>query len=150
MIKFEYKKGDLFKNLHKEYIHLHANNSYGNWGAGIAKKFAVRFPKSYFYHKKMPNKVGDGYVIDVEDYKVGCLITSSGYGSRKDPPEMILKNTYKSILNLVSSSIEEDIYIQSPKINAGLFMVLWKDTEEVLIKACETFPKKIIWRVWEL
>lgn len=147
----EYKKGDFFKNLQEKAIHLHACNSQGQWGPVIARIFKNRFPKSYEAHRLRGNKVGDGYFLDEDDYKVGCLITSMGYGKRKDPVPKILTHTYMAIQRLIESIEDEDILIQSPKINAGKFAVRWVLTAKVIKRACNKFPdKNINWIVWEL
>ncbi|MDB4330128.1 macro domain-containing protein [bacterium] len=151
MLNLEYKKGDLFSNLKEEAIHLHANNASGNWGKGIAKMFRARFPGAYEAHINRPNSVGDGYFLDEDDYKVGCLITSHGYGKRKDPPSKILVQTYMSIQKLLESIDENEIFIQSPKINSGKFAVRWGLTAKVIKRACSKYPdKNVNWTVWEL
>lgn len=150
MLKIEYRKGDLFSNLNKEAIHLHACNAQGQWGPVIASIFKNRFPKSFLAYSSKNNKTGDGYQLDLDDYKVGCLITSKHYGSRKDDPKQILVNTYMAIKNLLSSVDAESIIIQSPKINAGKFNVPWHLTEKIIERACISSNKEIYWIVWEL
>jgi len=150
LVKFEYCRGNLFDNLQKEAIHLHACNAQGQWGPVIAAKFKERFYKSYIAYASRNNKTGDGYIIDVDDYKVGCLITSKYYGYRKDPPKQILINTFHAIKNLLSSTDAKSIIIQSPKINSGKFQVPWDLTERVIRRAIEGQDKEVLWRVWEL
>ena len=118
-------KGDLFLYLNKEDIFLQSCNAQNTWGSGIARQFAFNFPKSYESHKKITNKVGMGYILEDDGYRVGCLITSKFYGMRKDNPRTILVNTYNSLLNLFSSIEQDSFVIQSPKINSGLFATPW-------------------------
>ena len=150
MLNIEYKKGNLFANLKEGAIHLHACNGQGKWGPVIAEQFKKRFPNSYLAYSKLPNKVGEGYILEEDDYKVGCLITSKYYGKRKDPPKKILVSTYLAVQKLLESTEEENILIQSPKINAGKFATPWDKTEEILIRACEKVGKEVTWIVWEL
>jgi ADP-ribose 1''-phosphate phosphatase len=145
----EYKKGDLFSELNKEDIYLQANNAVGNWGAGVAVAFRKNFPGAYEQHKKINNKVGMGYVLEDDGYKVGCLITSRLYGRQKDPPIQIAINTYTSLLNLYRN-LEKDTVIQAPKINSGYFAVPWEFTEWIINEVGSFFPSKNIkWVVWE-
>jgi len=137
-------KGDLFHYLNKDDIFLHACNAQGNWGAGIARQFAFNFPKSYEAHKKKSNRVGKGYILDNDGYRVGCLITSKYYGLRKDSPKQILINTYNSLLSLFSSIEDDSFVVQSPKINSGLFATPWDLTSKVIERAISKFENKDI------
>jgi len=148
-LKIEIKKGNLFDNLNKEDIFLHSCNSRGVWGAGIARTFKQKFPYAYLQHCKMINNVGDSYILEDKGYKIACLITSKNYGFNVDRYDVILKNTYKSLLTLFNN-LTTDTVIHSPKINSGLFNVPWKDTMEVILKASENIKYKINWIVWEL
>jgi len=149
MLKLEYRRGDLFANLKDDAIHLHACNSQNKWGAGVAVLFRKIFPKSYIEHCSRNNKVGDGYVLSEDTFKVGCLITSTYYGQKKDPPRKILVNTYMALISLFNS-IEGDIVIQSPKINSGKFDVPWELTEKIIERACAKVGREVSWTVWEL
>lgn len=147
-IKIDYKKGSLFQDMNNNFIYVHSNNSKGNWGKGIALEFAEKFPKAYSSHKNIKNKLGMGYVVDHDDYKVGCLITSIGYGRYKGDAKSILLYTYISIINMLQSLKEDNVYIKSPKINSGLFSIPWKFTEKIIIRACQKTDKNVEWQVW--
>ena len=152
MIELEIRKGNLFDALNRNDVFVHACNAQGVWGSGIAKEFKKRFPSAYNMYRNKVNNPGDGYCIYVDSgIMIGCLITSENYGKLKDPPEVILDNTYEAIKNMLNNHIRGDITIHSPKINAGLFEVPWKDTEEVIVTVCnEETEHNIKWIVWEL
>jgi ADP-ribose 1''-phosphate phosphatase len=83
-----------------------------------------------------------------DNYAVGCLFTSSGYGSRVDDKELILLNTEKALKELFLFAKDFGINtIHSPKFNSGLFRVPWPETEAVLKRL---LPDGITWTVWEL
>ena len=149
-MKFEliHRKGDVFSELNKEDVFLHACNAVGRWGSGVAVDFKKHFPGAYAHHLKINNRVGMGYILEDDGYKVGCLITSGRYGQFKDSPKNIIVNTYESILRLLES-LDHPTTIQSPKINSGLFAVPWKHTEKTIKTACEVSGKEIKWVVWE-
>jgi len=152
MINLTYKKGDLFEDLEnkKGIILLHSCNSLGVWGSGIAKTFKEKFFSAFFEYHNNSNKLGSGYILEDNGYKIGCLITSSGYGNYADPPPLIVKSTSKALKNLFKGIKEKDIIIHSPKINAGLFKVPWEETEEAILTVGNESDKNITWLVFEL
>ena len=149
----EVKKGDLFKALNKTDIFSHSCNSRGVWGSGIAKIFHMRFPLAYQQYHTHLNKVGTGYVVEDNGYKIGCLITSKGYGSQVDSPDQIVQATYEAIKCLLLELSEKKyltVTIHSPKINSGLFKTPWQKTKKAIKKACEESSLNVNWIVWEL
>lgn len=151
---YEFKKGNMFDNIEKDVILLHACNAQGVWGSGIAVEFKKRFPKSFEEYSlccKMAKahlpRGATGKCIVTKD-NVGCLMSSFDYGSNKDDPEVILKNTELALKDL--SKYYEPSIIYSPKINSGLFNVPWERTEAVIKKWLENEGKGFIWVVWEL
>jgi len=144
-----YRKGNLFNDLNKDVIYLHACNAQGLWGAGVAILFKMKFPDAYLAYIKKGNKCGDGYIVRHQDYKIGCLITSKYYGKRKDSPKKILVQTYTALQNMLNTISENEITIYSPKINSGYFATPWDATEKVIKLACSKTDKKITWVVWE-
>lgn len=144
-------KGDLFSNLKEKQnvILTHSCNSKGVWGSGVAKIFHTKFPKAYEQYKNRVCKVGEGFIVTENGYRIGCLITSKSYGAFVDPPKKIAESTYFAIKNLLESIEEEEIEIHSPKINAGLFKTPWQWTKKAIVKACEESGKKVKWVVWE-
>jgi len=145
-----YKKGSLF-DAPKGSLLVHACNARGVWGTGIAVEFKKRFPESFtFYHEfceqEGKNLLGITILCPEEnDYAVGCLISSDGYGKFKDVPEKILYNTRIAIPCI----LKENRPIHSNMFNSGLFNVPWEDTEKVLNEVMEEFRYKNDWTVWQ-
>ena len=149
---FEVVSGDLFTDLSKKknFILLHSCNAQGRWGSGIAKTFHSKFKNAYEQYRTHPKKVGNGFIVSENGYRIGCLITSKGYGKYVDPPKQIAESTYIALKELLENVSDTDIEIHSPKINAGLFNTPWQWTKKSIVKACEESNKRIKWVVWEL
>ena len=145
-----HKKGSLF-DAPKGSILVHACNARGVWGSGIAVEFKKRFPESFDFYKEFCDEEGKrllGITIlcPVEnDYTVGCMITSDGYGKFKDPKEKILENTYTALLCVLA----ENRPIHSNLFNSGLFGVPWNETENKLKEAIRNMEYKKPWTVWD-
>lgn len=128
-------RGNLF-DAPKGSVIIHACNTKGVWGSGIAKEFAKRFPKArdvYSQHCQQhgPSLIGTALLIPAGDYVIGCLFTSKNYGQFVDPPQRILKATESAIADLISQN-SENRSLHTCKINAGLFKVPWNDTKALL------------------
>lgn len=151
-MELEVKKGDLFSDLgeKKNVILLHSCNGKGVWGSGIAAIFRRKFPNAFLQYQNSPRNVGGGFIVSENGYRIGCLITSKGYGEYVDPPRQIAESTYTAIKELLASIPEEEVEIHSPKINAGLFKTPWQWTKKSIVRACEESGKKVKWVVWEL
>lgn len=133
MIK--YINGSLF-DAPKGSVLVHAVNGQGVWGSGIAVDFKRLFPESFRWYQywckdPMPYMGRPNATIYLVEngYRVGCLLTSIGYGDDKDPPAMILRRTKAAVSDILSLT---DSPICSNKFNSGLFGVPWEDTEKVL------------------
>lgn len=152
----QYKRGDLFTAIGDNLVFVHACNCRGSWGAGIAVQFKQRFPLAYQNYNQLCNKynrrlLGMGIYhkqMDSTEPPVACLFTSVDYGKYKDPTDKIISNTKRSIACLLSV-LPKDAHVVSPKINAGLFAVPWKDTEKILIQ-CLKQRVDVTWTVYEL
>lgn len=147
-----YRKGSLFNAASNGAVLTHACNASGVWGAGIAKKFAIKYPIAFNEYKnwceKDPNILVGSYLkIKDSNITITCLFTSAGYGDTKDSEQTILENTEKSIKALLHSMPYRSV-INSPRINAGLFKVPWEKTEKI-IKACLLDRPDIMWIIWE-
>lgn len=153
MIKYE--KMDLFLAPEGSIL-VHACNSRGIWGSGIAKEFKKRFPKSFEFYNAHCRYHDEPLMFPMvlcpeeNDYRVACLITSDNYGDKVDPEYKILKNTenalkvfFKEVLPV--QTLENrlckrgPVVIYSNKFNSGLFKVPWKKTEAVLNKFLEEY-----------
>jgi len=153
----EYRRGNLLQATGPNTILVHACNTQGSWGAGIAVEFQKRYPKYYKDYKSKCDKYGRtllGMAIQFRGMAndpgqaIACLFTSAGYGSEKDSEKRILLNTQAAIECLLGT-LPEDVEIHSPKINSGLFGVPWEKTERIIEQALVHYPE-ITWVVWEL
>lgn len=99
-------KGNLF-DAPKGALLVHACNTYGAWGAGIASSFARLYPEYYKGYAVQCDKYGEkllgtAFVMSGKWHKVGCLFTSTGYGRKVLYEEDILKATESSLIDLFS------------------------------------------------
>lgn len=144
MIK--YKKGSLF-TADEDRVLVHACNSLGVWGKGIAAEFKIRYPIVYEEYR--------GYCVDaeypiigtcyVDSYgEVASLITSHNFGKNIDSKEEILVNTTLALDVLCQGYFKK---FASNKFNSGLFRVPWEETEKIL----KVFVKRydLDWEVYE-
>jgi ADP-ribose 1''-phosphate phosphatase len=139
-------KGNLF-DAPKGALIVHACNTQGVWGAGIASHFARLYPD---YYKAYAGKctvygnhlLGTAFIMTGKYHRVGCLFTSTGYGSKALYREDILNATRDSLLDMFTQ-ISEDEEIHLPRINSGLFRVPWPMTKKIL----EEFPERkfVVW-----
>lgn len=149
-----YKTGSLF-DAPKGSILVHACNAQGVWGSGIAVEFKKRFPESFnVYHLGCcgEDATGIGIVLPEEkQYKVGCLITSTNYGPKKDSVKTVLQNTKEALKMFFIASIlplNADVEIHSNKFNSGLFGVEWEKTEKILLDVMHEVGYNKVWTVW--
>jgi len=164
-ISLTYHVGDMFEDAPKNCLLIHACNTQGHWGAGIAKAFKQKYPKAYSTHNKFcakehsktqPVPTGSAQLLapvdDDSQHWIGCLFTSAKYGKAKDKPDVIVRNTaasMKMLLELVMMADGEISEIRMCKINSGKFGVPWEMTEEALksIALQEGWREKI--EIWE-
>ena len=145
-----------------ETIIVHACNSQGVWGSGIAKPFKDKYPSSFLDYNKFCmlanskrgtacGRAGLSTFHESEPHWVGWIVTSHNYGPLKDSPEQIKINTTLALAELckkiyMAHSSEEypviDVY--SNKFNSGLFAVPWTDSELILTTVLKDF-KRINW-----
>lgn len=152
--RINYKNGDLF-NAPQKTVLVHSCNCKGVWGAGVASSFRLLFPKAYHTYRQHcfnngSDILGSTLLIPTPNYTIGCLITSDGYGNKRDSEKEILINTESAINSMLLAVNDLEINeIHSPKINSGLFGVPWNKTEAVIQSQLNLFPK-INWTVWTL
>ncbi|TFK74743.1 hypothetical protein BDN72DRAFT_832811 [Pluteus cervinus] len=128
--------GDLFSAPPDNSILVHACNTVGSWGAGIALAFRDRYPEQfevYKAHCKLHGSslVGTCLLIPGDTHDIACLFTSKAYGKRKDSPDQILDATRSAVIDLVKQNIENKA-LHSCRINSGKFGVPWEDTRAIL------------------
>ena len=164
-LELTYHQVDIFADAPKGCVLIHACNTRGHWGAGIAKAFKQQYPNAYVDHNKFcakdhtnkyPVQTGTTQLLapcdgDM-DHWIGCMFTSAKYGKGKDKPDQIIRNTIESmqmLLELISQVDKAISEIRMCKINSGKFGVPWEKTEEAL----RCIALKPEWRskieVWE-
>lgn len=126
----QYITGDLFSNT--DAVLLHACNCKRSWGKGVAATFATKFPRAYEIHRTFIAVPGDIQVIEGDRQTIVCLFTSKGYGRDTDPPLTIAKNTEIALEKLALHYKDQQVVIASPMLNAGLFRVPWRNTENLI------------------
>lgn len=153
MGRIEYRKGDMLADPTPGVLLLHACNSQGVWGRGIAAQFKTKYPRAfeaYNRHCIQNNKDLAGRVFAVGDGSgnpIICAFTSNDYAAGLSSPEVITENT-KSCLAQMRSLIKNGAEIWSPKINSGLFKTPWENTEALIEEYLLDNPETT-WVVWE-
>lgn len=153
--------GSLF-TAPKHTVLIHACNTQGSWGAGIASTFKATYPNAYTIYrsfctkehnpKTSPVPTGTALLISPVDHVsnsgdddddgegvgkqhwIGCLFTSAKYGRAKDKKDVIVENT-KAAMEMLLRLLEKADGVQGMrmcKINSGKFGVEWERTEKVL------------------
>ena len=120
---------------------IHACNTIGSWGGGIALAFRARYPAAFKLYRahclqSTPDQlVGTALLIppqkekgDGQQHYIGCLFTSRRYGRAVDSPEQILRATGPAMRDLMRGVVEEGVVfgeVRMCRINSGLFNVPW-------------------------
>jgi ADP-ribose 1''-phosphate phosphatase len=133
-----YITGDLFLAPPNSIL-IHACNTLGSWGAGIALAFRSKFPDAFEIYKahckahSNEELIGTCLVIRSREggHDIACLFTSRAYGRRKDPPEEILNATRGAIKDLQRQN-DEGKALHACRINSGKFAVPWALTAAIL------------------
>lgn len=146
-MKITYKKMSLFDAPQGSYL-VHACNTNGVWGSGIATEFKKRFPKAFEQYETKCKRVtpkeilGESLIFFDEGYPITCLMVSDGYGQNKSPKKDILLYTELALSNLLEFISEWDSSITtvySNRFNSGFFKVPWHETEKVLKEALKEY-----------
>lgn len=149
-IKLTAHKGDIFAAPNNTLL-IHACNTQGSWGAGIAAAFRERYPKAYKAYRSYcldthdprssPVPTGTCLLIPPSETKpgapkhwVGCLFTSAKYGKARDKPDVILANTGPAMRECLQKVKERGGVdeVRMCKINSARFGVPWERTVNVL------------------
>jgi len=174
-VEIHHHRGDIFDAPPNSLL-VHACNSQGAWGAGIAKEFRVRYPCAYQVYRNWCLKEHDPHTDPVDagtcllippsesDSKkpkhfICCLFTSVKYGKGKDTEDSIRQNTRPAFIQCLHEVREVEFgsrgevkipEIRMPKINSGNFGVPWEDTERLLrtIVSPRGFKQEV--HVWSL
>jgi ADP-ribose 1''-phosphate phosphatase len=128
---------------------IHACNTQGSWGAGIAAAFRDRYPEAYKVYRAhcLTTNVRTGTALFIppcetnpkfDQHWIGCLFTSARFGRAKDSPAQILAATVpamKELFNAVKREEEdgnEVSGVRTCKINSARFGVPWPRTVKLL------------------
>jgi len=146
-ISLTHHTGDIFAAPDSSVL-IHACNTKGSWGAGIALAFKTAYPNAYTaYHTRCISKsVQTGTCLLIAPCEtdtgpkhwIACLFTSKAYGRKKDAPEEILRNTGSAVKELLVQVMqaregEEKVGgLRMCRINSGKFGVEWERTKVVL------------------
>ena len=148
-ISLTYHTGDIFAAPDHTVL-IHACNTKGEWGAGIAVAFKTAYPNAYTAYREhclssattvqtgtclliAPCETGTG-----PKHRIAYLFTSAEYGVKKDGPDEILKNTELAVRDLLvklkqaKENGDNLGSLRMCKINSGKFGVQWERTEGVL------------------
>jgi ADP-ribose 1''-phosphate phosphatase len=108
MSKLTYVTCDLFA-APTNTILVHACNTVGSWGGGIATVFKEKYPSQfepYKLHCKEHGQalIGTCLLIPGDKHDIACLFTSRAYGKRKDKPDEILAATKTAVQDLIKQN----------------------------------------------
>lgn len=155
--------GDLF-DAPSNSILIHACNTRGAWGAGIALQFKRRYPNAFrtyreYCRSEAPSPGTTLLIPPMDDpnqnHWIGCLFTSKNYGRAKDSPDEILENTSAAMFELLHKIKDEQSHapvgtLRMCEINSGHFGVPWERTLASLseMEVPEGCPDRIeVWRL---
>lgn len=109
--ELSYITGDLFAAPVNSIL-VHACNTKGQWGAGIALAFKEKYPAQFKRYRAHCREHGDDLVgscllIPGDTHDIACLFTSKAYGRRKDSPSEILSATRTSMQDLIRKNVAQ-------------------------------------------
>lgn len=121
-------------------ILVHAVNSLGVMGAGLALQMKKILPSNYiqyvdFCKQEGKDKTGKCFIGFTSQFVICNLITSKGYGHNVDAEDIIIQNTSSALEDMFNQLNEmplERKFIFSNKFNSGLFNVPWHKTESIV------------------
>ncbi|KAJ7849990.1 hypothetical protein B0H14DRAFT_3108707 [Mycena olivaceomarginata] len=136
--KISHIKADIFAAPAGSIL-VHACNTRGSWGAGIATAFLERYPGAFAKYKNHCAKHGESLVgtcllIRGEPHDVACLFTSKDYGRRVDPPAAILAATRLAVADLLKQNEDPVKELHACRFNSERFGVAWEETEKILVE----------------
>ena len=104
-----YVEGDLF-TAPDHSILVHACNTLGSWGSGIALTFRQNYPAQFAQYQAhclshCQTLVVTCFLIPGDKHDIACLFTSRAYGKYKDKPAEILAATRKALKDLEAKNI---------------------------------------------
>ncbi len=153
-IRITHHTGDIFAAPRSTLL-IHACNTIGSWGGGIALAFHAAYPAAYQIYRahclrSTPNQlIGTALLIPPvpsaqgrekeRGHYIGCLFTSRRYGKTRDTPEEILEATgpaVRALMGMVARLEREGrgevAAVRMCRINSGLFAVPWEESQRVV------------------
>lgn len=123
-------------------------NCKGNWGAGLAKQFAEKFPDAHEAYRK---HCGSHEAVDLigtylNAAGIGCLFSSIMYGRTKDPKDEIVEFTQLAVEAMLAE-LPPGVEVHSGRLNAGHFGVPWEETAATIRAAISVSGHS--WIVWQ-
>ena len=108
--KLVYVESDLF-TAPDHSILVHACNTLGSWGSGIALAFRQNYPAQFAQYKTHCEAHGEALIgtcllIPGDKHDIACLFTSRAYGRHKDKPNDILTATRKAVKGLEAQNLD--------------------------------------------
>ncbi|KAJ7646923.1 hypothetical protein FB45DRAFT_1019206 [Roridomyces roridus] len=136
--KITHVKADIFAAPPNSIL-VHACNTRGSWGSGIAVPFKERYPDAFVTYNDTCKEHGEALLgtcllIRGETHDVACLFTSKDYGRRVDPADEILKATRTAVAGLLKQNEQEGKELHACRFNSERFGVPWEETEKVLVE----------------
>ncbi|KAH6851232.1 hypothetical protein B0I37DRAFT_131728 [Chaetomium sp. MPI-CAGE-AT-0009] len=143
------RTGDLFAAPANTLL-IHACNTIGSWGGGIALAFRKLYPAEFRVYRahcarSTPDRLaGTALLIPPQGgggdrHYIGCLFTSRRFGAARDSPDRILRATGPAMRHLMRLVAEEEARagvriaeVRMCRINSGLFAVPWDSSKRVL------------------
>lgn len=108
--KLNYIRGDLF-SAPRNAILVHACNTRGSWGGGMALAFRDQYPTQYESYRAHCKEHGQSLIGTClllpgtdDSHSIACLFTSRAYGKRKDTPQEILSATRTAVQDLLDQN----------------------------------------------
>ena len=142
-----YKNMSLFEAPHGSIL-VHAGNSQGVWGSGIAAQMRERYPKQYSHYSRLAHgNIGKCVMDEItgklkEEHIIATLITASLESANlSDSPDTIIVNTTTALDDFLNYYKDTNSFlpIYSNTFNSGLFRTPWYRTEFVLHTLCERY-----------
>ncbi|KAJ7091866.1 hypothetical protein B0H15DRAFT_834307 [Mycena belliarum] len=120
-------------------ILVHACNTKGSWGGGIALAFRQKYPAAFVKYRDTCKKegaelLGTCLLIRGEPHDIACLFTSKDYGRRVDAPADILAATRLAVADLLKQNTDPVKELHACRFNSEKFAVPWEETEKVLVE----------------
>ena len=142
-MKIQYINGDLFST---EYRHiLHACNSKGVMGSGVAKTVRARYPKAYEEYTLWCSRgfrLGTSLLVDCGDKTIINAVTQQNYGkvAEQTGPNPVRYISYDAVAEIFTEleQLIPNATIAMPQIGASLGGGDWSVIAAIIESSCRT------------